>query len=256
MLSQTPQGRSTTTIEGLMIPPVRPNDLVSLRRTVEEDSALSRLQSKARELAAADPNGFDPGHDLAHANRVALWTLRLAPAVDARWCIAAALLHDAVNIPKDSPQRSSASEMSASVARDLLPELDFCEQAVATIAEAVRDHSYSRGATPESDLGKALQDADRLEAVGALGLCRTLSCGAKMGAAYFDPDDPWAAERPLDDTAFTVDHFFAKLLQLPKTMNTETGRAEAERRANWMRGFLAQLGVEIETPFSERSQRD
>ena len=80
--------------------------------------------------------------------------------------------------------------------------------------------------------------ADRLEALGALGLCRTLSTGARMGARYFHPQDPWAQDRELDDRAFTVDHFFTKLLRLAPTLQTEAGRAEAHRRAAFMERFV------------------
>lgn len=191
----------------------------------------------------------DPGHDLAHCLRVALWTVRLGgDAVDRREALAAALLHDVVNLPKDSPDRARASELSAGVARELLPRHGFDAVAIERIAEAVRDHSYSRGATPTGPLGRALQDADRLEALGALGIFRTATCGARMGARYFDPHDPWASRRELDDLRYTVDHFFEKLLGLGDTMTTEGGRAEARRRIDFMRAFLAQLGREIGEP--------
>lgn len=222
-------------------PAVRPHDLDSLRAFIAGDPLLQR--------AEASPDDLDPGHDVAHAHRVAVWTLRLAPDEPARACIAAALLHDAVNVPKDSPERSSASTLSAELARTILePHLD--PAIVDRIADAIRDHSYSRGARPTTALGRALQDADRLEALGALGLCRTLSCGARMGAQYFDPHDPWAADRELQDTKYTVDHFFTKLLKLPATMCTEAGRAEAERRVAFMRAFLDQLSLELGVPHS------
>lgn len=226
------------------------NDLASLQTFIDDDPALRYLRGELARRCEADPLGSDPGHDVAHALRVALWTVRLAEGVDPRCCVAAALLHDAVNLPKDSPERHHASERSAALARELLPPLGFDDAQIEAIAEAIRDHSYSRGATPTSLLGRALQDADRLEALGALGVCRTLSCGARMGARYFDPDDPWARRRPLDDRRFTVDHFFTKLLALPDTMNTEGGRREATRRAAFLRGFLEQLAAEIGEPLT------
>jgi uncharacterized protein len=184
-----------------------------------------------------------------HLLRVALGTLRLGGAtVDPREAIAAALLHDAVNPPKDSAERALASERSAEWARARLPALGFAPQAVARIAAAIRDHSFSRGAEPESPLGRALQDADRLEALGAIGLLRCISTGVRMDGAWFDADDPWAESRPLDDARYSVDHFFGKLLRLPGTMRTEAGRAEAERRAEFLRAFLAQLGQELGRP--------
>lgn len=221
-------------------------DLLDVSAVIRDDPALSRLQDEL--VARLDG---DPGHDLGHCRRVARWTLRLAEApIEPRRAIAAALLHDVVNLPKDSPDRASASERSAEVARALLPGLGFAPEAVADVAEAIRDHSFSRGATPRTPLGRALQDADRLEALGALGLFRTVACGVRMGAAFFHPDDPFADGRELDDRRFTVDHFFCKLLGLPGTMLTEGGRREAERRVDIMRSFLRALARELDVPLT------
>ncbi len=212
---------------------------------VDADPALSRLREEVSSRL-----DDDPGHDLAHALRVALWTIVLGEplGVDPREAVAAALLHDVVNLPKNSPQRHLASEMSAAVASDELPTYGFDAEAVRRIAEAVRDHSFSRGVVPETALGQALQDADRLEALGALGLFRCVSTGTRMGARYFDDDDPFARDRPLDDRAYSVDHFYAKLLTLPDTMRTEAGRTEARRRAAFLEQTLAALASELGEP--------
>ena len=220
----------------------------SLEARIAGDAALAALleESRARDAAHATP---DPTHDTAHALRVAHWTIRLGgDGVDTREAIAAALLHDAVNPPKDSPERAHASERSAEQARGRLPALGFVPEAVERIAEAIRDHSFSRGAVPATALGRALQDADRLEALGAIGLLRCISTGVRLGGEWFHTGDPWAEARPLDDAHYSVDHFFAKLLTLPATMRTEAGRAEAERRAAFLRAFLAQLGGELGRP--------
>lgn len=212
-----------------------------LEQYIAGDPALARLLAEAR----ARDDG-DLTHDAAHLLRVALWTVRLgAAAVDPREAIAAALLHDAVNPPKDSPERRLASERSAELARTRLPELGFSAEAVDRIADAVRDHSFSRGAVPQTALGCALQDADRLEALGAIGLLRCVSTGVRMGGAWFDGEDPWAKQRPLDDTAYSLDHFATKLLKLPATMRTEAGRAEAQQRAAFLWAFMVQLGHEL-----------
>ncbi len=216
-----------------------------LEARVACDPALALLlaESRARDVTAATP---DPTHDTAHALRVAHWTLRLGGVeVDAREAIAAALLHDAVNPEKDSPERALASTRSAELARERLAALEFGPPAIDRIADAIRDHSFSRGAVPATPLGRALQDADRLEALGAIGLLRCISTGVRMGGAWFHADDPWAEARPRDDARYSVDHFFTKLLTLPATMRTEGGRVEAEQRAALLREFLAGLGREL-----------
>lgn len=219
------------------------HDLASLLAFIESEPQLRALRDEVAGLLDEDP-----GHDLAHCLRVALWATRLAEATRPEDAVAAALLHDVVNLPKDSPDRAEASERSAAVARETLPRFGFPAPQVEVIAAAIRDHSYSRGATPTSDLGRALQDADRLEALGALGIFRAVSTGTRMGARYFHASDPWAEDRELDDLSNTVDHFFRKLLALPDSMNTEAGRVEARRRAAYLEGFLRQLGDELGHP--------
>ena len=91
----------------------------------------------------------------------------------------------------------------------------------------------------------ALQDADRLEALGSIGIMRCYSTGVRMGTKYFDPEDPWAKGRELDDSAFSLDHFFTKLFRLPETMNTLAGREEAGLRLRPMQAFMDSLEREL-----------
>lgn len=220
---------------------------------IERDPLLRAIATEAR----ARMDG-DPGHDFHHALRVAAWTIRIGgDEVDAVNAIVAALLHDVINLPKNSPDRARASELSAELASELMRKHAFSRAAIDDVSAAIRTHSFSRGETPTNTLGRALQDADRLEALGALGVMRTVSCGAQMGAVFFDAEDPWAKARALDDKRFTVDHFFVKLLGLGAAMNTDVGRGEAERRIAFLRSFLDQLGDEIGsgTPFQVTDSR-
>lgn len=222
--------------------------LSELVDAVRQDATLRGLHEEAQRRMGDD----DPAHDTSHALRVACWTIRLGEgAIDERAAIAAALLHDVVNLPKSSPDRARASELSARAAREILAAHDFDAEQIERIAGAIRDHSYARGATPETLLGKALQDADRLEALGAIGVLRCAITGARLGARPFHPEDPWAEHRRLDERRFSVDHFFTKLLTLPETMQTPAGRREAERRAAFLRAFLEQLGNELDRPLSD-----
>lgn len=197
----------------------------------------------------------DPAHDLSHLHRVANGALEFAPAEPADHVVAAALLHDIVNVPKDSPLRSQASQLSADKAARILEEAGFEAAEIEGIREAIRDHSFSRGAVPRTPLGKALQDADRLEAIGAIGVLRCAAVGMRMGASFFDPNDPFAQARELDDRKYSVDHFFTKLLKLVHSFQTEEGRLEAERRTRFMRDFLKQLGHELGREFAQPSAK-
>lgn len=216
---------------------------------LDKDPALAAIWSEAREKMKGDP-----GHDPAHLLRVAEWTLKFGEGkLDEREAIASALLHDIVNVPKNSPDRARASELSADYARECLARHGFSAASIDAVATAIRSHSFSRGERPSTRLGQSLQDADRLEALGAIGIFRLISTGTLMGGQYFDPSDPWARERELDDKKFSVDHFFTKLFKLPALMNTPAGKAEAERRAGVMRELLAQLGQELGVPWDPRA---
>lgn len=222
-----------------------PSAGAGFRAWVEMDAQLAAL------LAATAPLlDDDPGHDLAHALRVAREAARIGLTVgaDPREAVAAALLHDVVNLPKNHPDRARASALSAARAEAMLPGFGFDAEATGRICRAIRDHSFSRGATPEEPLARALQDADRLEALGAIGLFRCISTGVRMGARYFDSADPFAAGRELDDLAYSVDHFYKKLLRLPATFLTDAGREEARKRAAFLEVTLAQLGDELGVP--------
>ena len=212
-----------------------------LGRFISNDPTLSFLKREAEKQLQNDPS-----HDIFHALRVALWTIRLNPKGNVYNAITAALLHDFVNIPKDDPRRAFASELSANEARKLLSQLErYSSEDIDDICDAIRDHSFSRGSIPVSELGMALQDADRLEALGVLGVFRNISCGTLMQAKFFCPEDPWGKSRDLNDKRFSVDHYPIKLFKLEETMNTELGKREATIRTNRMKRMLIELGEEI-----------
>ncbi len=196
----------------------------------------------------------DLAHDHQHVLRVYDWAMRLAPelAVDGDLIGAAALVHDLVNIPKEHRDRPLGSERSAEASRGLLRTADYTQPEVDEIVEAVRTTSWSRGLRPTSPMGAVLQDADRLDAIGAIGIARTIATAQAMSSRgqtsrFYDPKDPMATTgRPIDDKAQPVDHFFAKLLKLSATMHTKTAKAEAAKRHERMRCFLADLASEID----------
>lgn len=192
-------------------------------------------------------------HDRHHIARVHAWAMRLAPeaGADPDLAGAAALVHDLVFIPKDSAERSAGGERSAAAAPAVLAQAGYAPGEIAQIADAVRTSSWSRGLAPSGPLGAVLQDADRLDAIGALGLMRNLACAQHMArpdrpGGFYHPDDPLAAGgRALDDKAWATDHCFAKLLKLAAGMHTASARAEAQRRHDFIRAWLDEVGREL-----------
>lgn len=192
----------------------------------------------------------DPAHDIAHLDRVWANAHRIAlseEGVNLRVLLAAAYFHDLVNLPKDAPNRSEASSLSAEKAAPFLQDLGYDDAEIEAAKHAIRAHSYSAGIPPESFEAEILRDADRLDALGAVGIARTFMVAGTMGRPLLDPNDPFAAERPLDDQLWSIDHWHLKLLQLPHEMVTEKGRKIARKRARLMLAYLKQLAKEMDT---------
>jgi len=200
-----------------------------------------------RQEARARTQATDPSHDWSHIERVAALcrTLGKEEGAEERILLAAAYLHDLINVPKNHPDRANASLASAKEAAGILREHGYGSDEVRRVVRAIEEHSFSRGLACTSIESRVLQDADRLDALGAIGVLRTATCGATMGAAYYDLIDPLARDRALDDSRYTLDHFPAKLLRLAERFNTASGRREADRRTRFMEVFLRQLADEI-----------
>ncbi len=188
----------------------------------------------------------DPAHDLQHIERVVLNTRRLAQAenLGLEVLLPAAWLHDCLHVPKDSPLRSKASVLAADHATSFLRKHHYPSEHFSAIHHAIEAHSFSAKITPRSLEAKVLQDADRIDALGAIGLSRCLMLGGHMGSSLMSPHDPFCESRTPDDANFCVDHFFNKLLTLESTMQTVAGRALAKERTDYLRQFLAQLKKE------------
>ena len=190
----------------------------------------------------------DAAHDLAHLRRVWGNCQKIARAeggADMVVLMAGAYLHDLVNLPKDAPNRREASRLSAEAAVAWLRGTDFPAAKLEAVAHAIAAHSFSAGIAPETHEARILQDADRLEALGAIGLARLFAVAGQMGAQLYDPADPLAQRRALDDKAFALDHLEVKLFPLVETMQTTTGREIAEERADWVAAFRSRLLREI-----------
>jgi uncharacterized protein len=148
-------------------------------------------------------------------------------------------------VPKDSPDRSRASRLAAGHAVRFLKGAGYAEQFLDGIAHAIEAHSFSAGIPPRTVEAKVVQDADRLDALGAIGTARAIAVGAALGRPLYQPEDPFCERRAPDDGGASVDHFYTKLLKLADTMQTAAGRREAARRTEFMQSFLGQLRREI-----------
>jgi uncharacterized protein len=201
------------------------------------------FDGKARELYPA----LDPAHDFLHIRRVAATALKLGreEGADRMVVLPAAYFHDFVAIPKNDPRRTEASTLSGEAAVLYLREAGYPERHLDGIRHAIEAHSFSAGISPETIEAKVVQDADRLDSLGAIGIARCFSTGALMGMPFYHELDPFAENRALDDKCYAVDHFFVKLFKIAETFETAAARAEGARRVAFMKDYLEQLRSEI-----------
>ncbi|WP_130835340.1 phosphohydrolase [[Erwinia] mediterraneensis] len=192
----------------------------------------------------------DKAHDIAHLRRVWMSAQRIMQGSDADPLVvlAACYFHDIVNLAKNHPERHLASTLAAAETKRILQQAfaDFPAQLREPVAHAVQAHSFSAAIKPETLEAKIVQDADRLESLGAIGLARVFYTAGALGRPLFDSEDPLGKKRELNDIAWTLDHFQKKLLRLPATMQTEAGRQLAEHNAEFLVGYMAKLCAELQ----------
>jgi uncharacterized protein len=194
----------------------------------------------------------DGAHDIGHFRRVWKAAAEInreeGGVADDLILLAAAYFHDIVSLPKNDLRRGESSRLSAEKAARLLEEefAGFPREKIAGVYHAILTHSFSAGIAPETPEARILQDADRLEALGAIGVARVFYTAGQLGAQLFDAEDPLAAARGLDDRRFALDHFAVKLLKLPAMMHTAAARRHGEQHAAWMRLFIQKLCSEID----------
>lgn len=208
-------------------------------------ASLVDLRDQLRGIVQ-DQMALDSAHDLAHLDRVWMNAQNIADgAGDVSVLMAASYLHDLVNLAKDDPNRALASRQSAGKAGPVLTSLGFSSEQIKAIQHAIEAHSFSAGIPPESFEAEVLRDADRLDSLGAIGIARTFLVAGALGLALYDPTDPFAQSRTLDDGMYSLDHWQVKLLKLPDGMITDMGRDLAQKRVKVMLQYLEDLSGEI-----------
>ena len=205
---------------------------------------LDKVERKVIKLL----DGRDSAHDFQHIKRVYknAEVIGRREGADMKILLPAALLHDLVVYPKGSAKTSKSADDSADMAEKLLKSFRYPQDKIDKISYCIRTHSYSKRLVPATLEAKILQDADRLDALGAIGIARTFSVGGSERRSFYNPDDPfWKSSRELDDREWTLDHFRTKLLKLKDSMHTKTAKEMAQERARFMELFIKQLQKEL-----------
>jgi uncharacterized protein len=190
----------------------------------------------------------DPAHDLSHIRRVVANAKRIGAAERAKVevVVAAAWLHDVVKFGKGDPRNKESARLAAQEASRFLREHGYPEEHIGAIAHAIEAHSFSGNIEPQTLEAKCVQDADRLDALGAIGIARTFATTGTTGRPLYCEDDPWAERRELNDKEYALDHFEQKLFRVAKTLKTETGSAEGQKRVEFLRAYVEQLRSEFQ----------
>ncbi|ELP2674376.1 HD domain-containing protein [Vibrio parahaemolyticus] len=189
----------------------------------------------------------DAAHDIEHVKRVVKTAKQLCDEENADIAIVlpAAYLHDCFTYPKDHPNRKQSSAIAAKKAIAYLDSIQYPQHYHDAIAHAIEAHSFSANIRPNTLEAQIVQDADRLDALGAIGVTRCIQVSTHFNAQLYNDNDMFAKERELNDKQFTADHFQTKLFKIVDTMNTESAKLEANKRKAFMQTYLKQLYDEV-----------
>jgi len=183
----------------------------------------------------------DAAHDFDHVLRVTALAVKIAQAegADVETVRAAALLHD---IGLDHG-RERHEEIAAERAYQILA--DQPSEKVEAVAQAIRSHRFRAGPPPETLEAKCLFDADKLDAIGAVGVARAFAFGGAAGQRLWAQVPEGYDERNAGDEHTPAHEFVVKLAKLKDRLTTETGRLIGQERHDYMVAFFARLEAEI-----------
>ncbi|ODW59693.1 phosphohydrolase [Vibrio parahaemolyticus] len=209
-------------------------------------TSLSQLEPLFLEFMQQEMQ-VDAAHDIEHVKRVVKTAKQLFDEENADIAIVlpAAYLHDCFTYPKDHPNRKQSSSIAAKKAIAYLESIQYPQHYHDAIAHAIEAHSFSANIRPNTLEAQIVQDADRLDALGAIGVTRCIQVSTHFNAQLYNDNDMFAKERELNDKQFTVDHFRTKLFKIVDTMNTESAKLEANKRKAFMQTYLKQLYDEV-----------
>jgi uncharacterized protein len=189
-------------------------------------------------------SSVDAGHDWWHAVRVRNSALKIAEKEGGNIQVieTASLVHDLVDDKFFNPDRAEKEIV------EKLNSLSFSSDDISHILEIITSMSFSKeldGNSFDSLEFRIVQDADRLDAIGAIGIARTFSYGGHKGREFYNPEIPFkkvsSKQEYRTGATPTINHFYEKLLKLKAMMKTTTGKSMAEERHQFMERYLEQF---------------
>lgn len=206
----------------------------------------SKFEVKFQDFIQSEMNQ-DAAHDYSHVKRVVATSKQLCAEeqADIDVVLPAAYLHDCFSFAKNHPQKHMSSWYAAEKAIRFLRDIAYPEKHLEAIHHAIVAHSFSAQVEAVTLEAKVVQDADRLDALGAIGIARCVQVSTLLDRPLYNHHDPFCRYREPEDNLFCIDHFYTKLFTVAERMNTQSGKDEAAKRVEFMRAYLAQLKQEL-----------
>ncbi|MCX6677105.1 MAG: HD domain-containing protein [Methanothrix sp.] len=205
----------------------------------DPESRLNDIRSMYR--------GADPAHDFSHIWRVYknARIIGQEEGADMQVLLLAALLHDVGSKKKHNSLQGESEGWGKRAVEAFLESIGLEEGAREKVHYAVDVHRFSGKIVPVTLEARILQDADRLDALGAIGIARVFLTGGALGRELYHSSDPFCRAREPDDGEWNLDHFYKKLLKLESGMHTERGKKLAAVRTAVLRRYILDLEEEI-----------
>jgi uncharacterized protein len=208
--------------------------------TMEQQKIIEATTTFVKNILQHDSSG----HDWWHIERVRKAALQIGEKENANLFVVemAALLHDVAD-----EKLNKSEEEGLMKVRNWLSSLQIMESEQEEVIEIISTMSFKGGSRPPMKTieGQVVQDADRLDAIGAIGIARTFAYAGSHGDLIYDPELPFrdsmTKEEYRNGKSTAVNHFYEKLLKLKDTLNTNAAKKAAQERHDFMTAFLDQF---------------
>jgi len=203
-----------------------------------------------KELIEKVQSYFENGgsHGFDHTERVLNLSLKISEEVkgiDLDVVKAAAILHDIARLMEDKGKISCHAEEGAKLAKEILEKTNFPREKIEKVCYSIKVHRHSSNITPETKEAEILQDADRLDALGAITIARMFSTGGKMERPLYKPEIPFGDVKKGYDCDSTIHGFYGKILKIkPETFKTAKAKKIAKHRYKIVEDFLTEFKKE------------
>lgn len=209
---------------------------------------LDKLEAQLFKIAEKLTSQDDVSHDIHHVVRVLKAAKKIGKTekADLEILIPAALFHDIIVYPKYDKRSLTETDESAVFAEKILSKVkDYPKAKIVHVKTCILQCSFRKGIVPDLLEAKILQDADRLEATGAVSIMRTYSSSGQWKRIFYDPVDPFAKKRKTNGPKYALDLFYERLLLVGDRMHTKTAKTMAKRRTQFLKDFLSEFQKEL-----------